>query len=172
MNVTTTAPDHVAQAERALADVHDRLTAGDPKVRPQDLHQAESGLRFAQAQREAAERAEQQRAEQERQQADAERRQAALKTLAAAQERRDRAEDAAHAAIVALVEAGGAFDRALEAAHPLTESTEVPSGAVQLGGRVWRGLDVVPLVRALAERAHGEAYQAELVRRRAARQDG
>jgi len=170
---TTTAPDRVAQAELALADVHDRLTAGDSKVRPQDLAQAEDALRFAVAQREAGDRGEQQRIEQERERDLAERRQAMARQLAAALERRDQAERAAAAAITALVAASGAYDRVLGEAAPLNEADPAQVGPeLVIGGKTWaRALDVGPLLRDQADRAVSSAYQAEIARRRAARQD-
>ena len=87
--------------------------------------------------------------------------------LAATLARRDQLAEAVRSSIAALVVASGEHDRVLEAAHPMTESSEVPSGAVVLGGQMWQSLDVVPLLRQFAERAHGEAYQVELARRRA-----
>jgi len=171
---TTTAPDRVAQAELALADVHDRLTAGDSKVRPQDLAQAEDALRFAVAQREAGDRAEQQRVEQARQRELAERRQAMGRQLAAALARRDQAERAAFDAIGAVVAASGAYDRVLADAAPLNEAPpELGGSELIIRGRVWpRALEPLSLLNEHVSRAVSEAYQAELVRRRAARQDG
>ena len=56
----------IAEAERDLAALHERLTTGDAAIGADDLHRAESAVRFARARRTAAERAEAQRVEQQR----------------------------------------------------------------------------------------------------------
>jgi hypothetical protein len=54
------------RAERGVAEVLERIKAGDPKVKPEDLEAAESRVRFARALVEGEERRREEEAERER----------------------------------------------------------------------------------------------------------
>ncbi len=76
---TTATPNTVAEAEAALAALHERLVAGDQTVTGADFAAARAAVDFARARQAAAERAEQQRVEREQR----EREEAARARLAA-----------------------------------------------------------------------------------------
>jgi multidrug efflux pump subunit AcrA (membrane-fusion protein) len=116
--------DEVAVKQQALDSIHERLAAGDPKITPAKLAEAESDLRFAVAQRDARERAAVKRAAAERQ--------AQLDQLRArlgefSQQELDEALEAVRAAVGAyLTVAGRARDRLSDIRDELAPFATLP----------------------------------------------
>jgi len=146
--VTTTANPTLAEAEAALARLHDQLLSGDSGVTARAFSEARATVDFALARQGAAQRVAVQRAEEERQRRvdDATARLAALDTAA-----HDAARDRLRAALDALAVA--VLSRSAELGEIVAEAGTAygPGGTVTLGGVTVRPPGFQSVIVALAE---------------------
>jgi len=138
----------VADAEAALASLHDRLLTGDPAVTPREFSEARAAVDFARARQDATQRAAVQQAEEERRRRvdDATARLAALDTDA-----HDAARDRLRAALDALAVA--VLARSAELGNIVGEAgvSYGPGGRVTLGGVTRDQLPYQRIIRDVAE---------------------